>query len=376
MKDSRGRRGSTKVRLLAEILIAVIVIALFGAALILYERSSRKREGLGDSGKWGEETGEAENQEIQLVLNERVYAFTDKLETYLLIGTDNSSANSEAEQGFNGDMADFLVLFLVDPDTGRYGFVQIDRDTITDVPILDENGEEIGTALEQICIAHWYGPNEEERTNNTVYTVSELFGGLPIDGYYCMNMKDIPSLNHAVGGVSVTIEEDLESVDPAMTKGAKILLTDEQAEKFVRARMTVGDGTNISRLRRQRQYMENMYRQVHERFSDNAGYINDLYKELKSVLQTDQPDKTISEIAAKIHDSENVGFLTLDGESTKGNQLDDGQIHSEFYVDEASIAENLGKIIDLRDVTEEVITEDEQMIIEEEFTDDEEIVEE
>ena len=376
MKDSRGRRGSTKVRLLAEILIAVIVIALFGAALILYERSSRKREGLGDSGKWGEETGEAENQEIQLVLNERVYAFTDKLETYLLIGTDNSSANSEAEQGFNGDMADFLVLFLVDPDTGRYGFVQIDRDTITDVPILDENGEEIGTALEQICTAHWYGQNEEERTNNTVYTVSELFGGLPIDGYYCMNMKDISSLNHAVGGVSVTIEEDLESVDPAMTKGAKILLTDEQAEKFVRARMTVGDGTNISRLRRQRQYMENMYRQVHERFSDNAGYINDLYKELKSVLQTDQPDKTISEIAAKIHDSENVGFLTLDGESTKGNQLDDGQIHSEFYVDEASIAENLGKIIDLRDVTEEVITEDEQMIIEEEFTDDEEIVEE
>lgn len=375
MKDSRDRRGS-KRRLLAELLIAVIVIALFGAALMLYERSSRRREGLGDSGSWGEETGEADEQEIQLTLNERVYAYTDRLEAYLLIGTDNSSANAEAEKGFNGDLADFLVLFLVDPDTGRYGFVQIDRDTITDVPILDENGEEIGTALEQICTAHWYGQNEEERSINTVYTVSELFGGLPIDGYYCMNMKDIPTLNHAVGGVSVTIEDDLESLDPAMTKGAQILLTDEQAEKFVRARMSVGDGTNISRLRRQRQYMENMYRQVHESFSDNAGYINDLYKELKSVLQTDQPDKTISEIAAGIHDSENMGFLTLDGESTKGNQLDDGEIHSEFYVDEASIAENLGKIIDLRDVTEEVITEDEQMIIEEEFTDDEEIVSE
>ena len=375
MKDSRDRRGS-KRRLLAELLIAVIVIALFGAALMLYEGSSRRREGLGDSGSWGEETGEADEQEIQLTLNDRVYAYTDRLETYLLIGTDNSSANPEAEQGFNGDLADFLVLFLADPDTGRYGFVQIDRDTITDVPILDENGEEIGTALEQICTAHWYGQNEEERNINTVYTVSELFGGLPIDGYYCMNMKDIPSLNHAVGGVSVTIEDDLESVDPAMTKGAQILLTDEQAEKFVRARMSVGDGTNISRLRRQRQYMENMYTQVHERFSENAGYINDLYRELKSVLQTDQPDKTISEIAARIHDSENVGILTLDGESTKGNQLDDGEIHSEFYVDEASIAENLGKIIDLRDVTEEVITEDEQMIIEEEFTDDEEIVSE
>ena len=376
MKDSRGRRSRKMMRLLTEILVAAIVIALSGAALMFYERSSRKREGLGDSGKWGEETGDAEEQDIHLALNERVYAYTDRLETYLLIGTDNSGANPEAQQGFNGDMADFLVLFLVDPDTGRYGFVQIDRDTITDVPILDEIGEEVGTALEQICIAHWYGQNEEERIINTVHTVSELFGGLPIDGYYSMNMKDIPSLNHAVGGVSVTIEDDLESVDPEMTKGVQILLTDEQAEKFVRARISVGDGTNISRLRRQRQYMENLYRQIYERFSDNAGYINDLYKELKSILQTDQPDKTISEIAAKIHESENVGIMTLDGTATEGNQLDDGEIHSEFYVDEASIAENLGKIIDLRDVTEEVITEDEQMIIEEEFTDDEEIVSE
>ena len=274
------------------LLIAALAIALFGAVLFMFERSSRQREDVGDSGSWGQAQEEVESQETQLTLNERVYAYTDQLETYLLIGTDNSGANPEAKQGFNGDLADFLVLFMVDPDTGRYGFVQIDRDTITDVPILDEKGEEIGTALEQICTAHWYGRNEEERNINTVYTVSELLGGLPIDGYYCMNMNDIPSLNHAVGGVSVTIEEDLQSLDPAMRKGAQILLTDEQAEKFVRARMSVGDGTNRSRLRRQRQYMENMYKQIHERISENAGYINDLYKELRTVLETDQPDKT------------------------------------------------------------------------------------
>ena len=52
MKDSRGRRGS-KRRLLAELLIAVLVIALFGTALMFYERSSKRREGLGDSGSWG-----------------------------------------------------------------------------------------------------------------------------------------------------------------------------------------------------------------------------------------------------------------------------------------------------------------------------------
>ena len=41
MRDSRDRRG-TKRRLLAELLIAAFAILLFGAALMLYERSSRK----------------------------------------------------------------------------------------------------------------------------------------------------------------------------------------------------------------------------------------------------------------------------------------------------------------------------------------------
>ena len=303
MRDSRSRRGA-KRRLLAEILIITAAVVMFGIVLVMFERASRHRESVSDKGGWNEENNEIPDQEIQIKLNGHVYSCSDQLESYLLIGTDNSGDNPEAVQGFNGNLADFLAVLLIDTDTGRHGLIQIDRDTMTDVPILDENGEEIGTSLEQLCTAHWYGQNEEQRNSNTVYTVSQVLGNLPIDGYYCLNMKDIPSLNHAVGGVSVTIEEDLRNVDPAMAAGTKIHLSDEQAEKFVRARMSVGDGTNISRMKRQRQYMENMYEQIHERFSDNAGYLNDLYKELKSVLDTDQPDKTVSRIASKLHDSE------------------------------------------------------------------------
>ena len=372
MRDSRSRRGA-KRRLLAEILIITAAVVMFGIVLVMFERASRQRESVSDKGGWNEENNEIPDQEIQIKLNGHVYSCSDQLESYLLIGTDNSGDNPEAVQGFNGNLADFLAVLLIDTDTGRHGLIQIDRDTMTDVPILDENGEEIGTSLEQLCTAHWYGQNEEQRNSNTVNTVSQVLGNLPIDGYYCLNMKDIPSLNHAVGGVSVTIEEDLRNVDPAMAAGTKIHLSDEQAEKFVRARMSVGDGTNISRMKRQRQYMENMYEQIHERFSDNAGYLNDLYKELKSVLDTDQPDKTVSRIASKLHDSENVGIMTPDGESARGKQLDDGEMHSEFYTDESSVADILGKIIVLRDITEEVITEEEMELLQEDFPEDEEI---
>ena len=127
MRDSRDRRG-TKRRLLAELLIAAFAILLFGAALMLYERSSRKREGAGDSGSWDEKADELADQEIQLALNERVYAYTDRLEAYLLIGTDNSSENPEAKQGYNGDLADFLVLSWSIPipaDTASYRLTAI-----------------------------------------------------------------------------------------------------------------------------------------------------------------------------------------------------------------------------------------------------------
>ena len=136
MRDARMRRG-TKRRLLAGGLIAAFAFVLLGAALMAYERSSRKREEIGDSGNWNQEQEETAEEELQLTLNDRVYAYSDQVESYLLIGTDNSSADPEAEQGFDGDLADFLVLFVADSDTGKYGFIQIDRDKITDVTILD-----------------------------------------------------------------------------------------------------------------------------------------------------------------------------------------------------------------------------------------------
>lgn len=373
MRDNRGRRRSRR-NLLAGLLISVAAIAVFGTALFMFERSTRQREEAGDTGGWDEES--EEDAEIRLNIDDKVYTYSDHLETYLLIGTDHSSANPQAGKGHDGDLADFLVLLMINSDTGKYGLLQIDRDTITYVPILDENGEEIGQAQEQICTAHWYGLDEEQRCYNTLYTVTEILGGLPIDGYYCMNMENIPLLNHAVGGVTVTIEDDLSKINPEMVPGAVIHLTDEQAEKFVRARMYIGDGTNISRMRRQRQYMENLADQMQQNIREDSGYINDIYKQLRDVLETDMSDKDFSRIASKVHECGSIGILTLDGESKIGHELDDGEEHFEFYLDQASVAENLGKIVDLRDITEEVITEDEEMIIQEDVdTEDIEIVE-
>ena len=295
-------------------------IALFGIGLSLFENRLRKPEGLGDTGEWGwHESGE----EVRLKIGENKVTYTDAVDAYLVIGTDATGNDPEAQQGFNGNMADFLMLLLVNRTEGRFGFIQLDRDTMMNVPILDENGKEIGTSKEQLCIAHWYGQNEEQRNGNTVTAVSRLFGGLPIKGYYSINMKDMDRINHAVGGVQVTIEDDLTSIDPSMKPGATVTLADDQVEQYLRARMSVGDGTNISRMRRQRQYMQNLYSLVTGRLKENPNYINEIYDELSEVVDSDLPAKEISQLTAEIMEFEGLGFMTIEGESKKGKAFYD-----------------------------------------------------
>lgn len=70
-----------------------------------------------------------------------------------------------------------------------------------------------------------------------------------------MDMEDIATLNDALGGVTVTLEEDFTQEDPSMIPGTTMTLTGNQAEIFVRYRATVADGTNANRMKRQRTYM-------------------------------------------------------------------------------------------------------------------------
>ena len=50
--------------------------------------------------------------------------------------------------------------------------------------------------------------NKEQGCKNTVKAVKKLLGGMEINGYYELNMSEIPTLNQIVGGVTVTLEED------------------------------------------------------------------------------------------------------------------------------------------------------------------------
>lgn len=186
-----------------------------------------------------------------------------ELTTILLIGYDHDAqGQTEALHGYSGGgQADFLLLVVLDHRYDQIHLLQIDRDTMTRVRVTDSFGNQHDRSSLQICLSHAYGSTREQNNANTVLAVETLLGieqaddGVGIDWYIAMDISGISRLNDLLGGVTVTIGEDMTDIDPMMTAGTTLTLTGAQAERFCRARLGVGDQTNASRMARQRQYM-------------------------------------------------------------------------------------------------------------------------
>ncbi len=288
----------------------------------------------------------------EISLYGKKYRYPRAYETYLIIGTD-ASGNEEGEgNDYYGNMADFLMLAIVNKEEKNYSFLQLNRDTVTAVRLLpsDGNQEEEFTMDMQLCVSHWYGSTPEESGENTVHAVQNLLGGMPIDGYYAVNMEDIGALNQAVGGVTVTIEEDFSDIDPDMKKGATVTLSDAQARTYVQGRMGVGDGENTSRMRRQRQYMEALFEKVQEISKDDPQFTVNLYNDLVDRSVTNVSGNLVSDLALELSGAENLGIVTFEGESKTGQVLGDGIDHAEFYLDEGSVTEVMKQLYELEEI--------------------------
>ena len=164
------------------------------------------------------------------------YVKKGNLETYLIAGIDAPGKVEKVTEYDGTGQCDVLAVIVRDRSTDQCKLLSIDRNTITAVKSLDNDGTYLDTTDIQISLAHAMGFDQQVRAENTVDAVSHLLGDQTIDGYAMVNMGAIQVVNDMVGGVTVTIEDDFSDVDPSMKKGETVTLMGEQAEKYVRSR--------------------------------------------------------------------------------------------------------------------------------------------
>ena len=208
-----------------------------------------------------------------------------ELTNLLLIGVDWEESENTVSGRYAGQ-ADFLFLITIDRENKIVSTLQLDRDTMADIRVYGPFGDYTGIQKTQICLSHAYGATAKENCENTVWAVSRLLGGIPIDGYITLDMSGITALNDALGGVTVTLEEDFSALDPEMTKGATLTLRGMQAEIFVRSRMDVGDGTNASRMQRQHTFIQSAEELLVQRMNEDMNYAGTLYDTLAGHMTT------------------------------------------------------------------------------------------
>jgi len=344
--------GKKTAGLLLAAAITLTSIYAAGALFLKHEQRTTHYASEETEETWFSDSETEENfdfglDEYWVDLNDLEYTVKDRLKCYLFIGTDHSGNEKATDETYKGSMADFLLVAIINKTENTYGFIQLNRDTIMQVPVLDIDGNLLGTSEEQLCTAHWYGGSRQQSCLNTIDAVSYLLGGLTIDGYYSVGMDEITQLNHVIGGATVTIEDDFSEVDPSLKIGEQITLTDEQAYHYLQARMGVGDGENESRMRRQRTYMEAVYDQVIDRVKAEKNFLEDITNTLGDSVTTDMNGDDFGELRAVFRDGTGYGIQSPEGESMLGTKLDDGLEHTEFYVDEASLAEILIQMCDL-----------------------------
>ena len=252
------------------------------------------------------------------------------LTTILVMGIDEKGPVKHSGSYVNSGAADAVLLVTIDEAAQEICAVALNRDTMVEMPVLGVDGRVAGKKTQQLALAHTYGSGLEDSCENMVNTVSGFLGNVEIDYYVSMNMDGIEIANDAVGGVTVTIEDDFSQIDPTLKKG-EVTLSGEQAYHYVQTRKGVGNQLNISRMKRQEEYVRGFVASLETAMDSDNTFVIKTYDALAPYMVTDISVNTFSGFMQRYADYAFVGIVSPEGENVLGEE------YYEFHADEEKL---------------------------------------
>lgn len=310
----KGKKGRLLFPILAALLILVLLFSLF--QILRYAVPA---------------PGEAEVRTSKTVVYDGVEYFPRQdIDVLLVMGIDKFGPVQSSGSYNNDGEADTLLLLVFDHTARVVRALNVNRDTMTEMPVLGIGGKQAGTFYGQIALSHTYGSGLEDSCENTRSAVSTLLGGVHIDYYVAMHMDAIGILNDAVGGVTVEVKDDFSAGGVEIPVGTTTLFG-QKAIDFVRYRQGVGDQLNISRMERQLDYIDGFFVSLRDTLADNSDFVADAYDNVAEYLVTDCSATVLSAMIERYGDYELQTVQSLPGENRKGEE------HMEFYPQEDAL---------------------------------------
>ncbi len=271
----------------------------------------------------------------------QIYAYNEDIMTFLFMGIDkNDEQVTQVAEGTNGGQADALFLLLLNPHDKSVSVLAINRNTMTDIDVYNEEGSYVNTITAQIAVQHGFGNGMEESCRYQVDAVRKLLYDIPIHGYCAINAKAVIPITDMVGGVELTVLEDVQkygskSHEVILTEGENKVLDGENSYSYVRFRDVSIEKSADGRLERQKQWLTAFMKQVKEQTAADISLPVKLYNEITNYMVT---DVSVDEVAyltsiASGYTFEKEHMYSLTGETVMGEKFE------EFYVDDAALYE-------------------------------------
>ncbi|WP_335938434.1 LCP family protein [Streptomyces sp. PTD5-9] len=191
--------------------------------------------------------------ELRTYERERPRTVVHDAENILLIGSD-SRAGDNREYGRDdggSQRSDTTILLHLAANRESVTAMSLPRDLMVEIPVCHRpDGTATKKQLAQFNWAYQFGG-----TACTIRTVEKLTG-IRIDHQMVVDFHGFKDMVDAVGGVEVCLRKPVDDPDARLKLPAgRQKLDGEQALGYVRARKSIGDGSDTERMDRQQQFL-------------------------------------------------------------------------------------------------------------------------
>ncbi|WP_249669370.1 LCP family protein [Cellulomonas hominis] len=224
----------------------------------------------------------------------------------LVLGSDSRiSAGDPSLWHAGAQRTDTIMLVHLPAEGGAAYVMSLPRDAWVDIP---------GHGEGKLNAAFSYGG-----PSLMIHTVEQLTD-VRIDHFAVADFTSFAAITDALGGVRITLEQDLEAAGTTVPAGKQQLLTGEQALRWVRERTTLARG-DFDRVQRQQAWVRAMVaRTRNEGTLSNPLTAVPFLRAVGDSVATDEglDDGVMADLRARVQDlaSTDVTFLTVPTDGT------------------------------------------------------------
>lgn len=290
-------------------------------------------------------------QDDWLVYEDKIYEYKEDTINFLLLGIDKKGELQRKTDlsDWDAGQADAVFVVSLDPKEKKASVIGIPRNSMAYIEMFDENASSLGYIFNQICLQYGYAGGGELGLEATKRVVSECLYHLPIHGACAINFDAIGIVTDRMGGVEVTIKEDLSILGPEYKVGNQVVIKGSNTVDYLIYRDTSVIGSPTTRLSREKEFLEAMIHKAIVCVKKDPGIVSDIYHAIMPYMNTDITlDKAVylamNSLDYKIDDD---CFYQLQGEDKEViglGEFGEERTFNDFYLDEEYSLETVIKV--------------------------------